>query len=255
MPFPPHDALAAFLAKTSSRTPLGANERLAILDLPTSPRQVARNRDIVRHGDMVDHATLVVSGLVGSFGQNREGNRQITGLLIEGDMANLNAVVAPRAGVPLQALADTEILKIPHHSLRDIVARFPAIAKAFWAECAVDAAILTEWVINLGRRDAKTRLAHLLCEMACRTLGCGGGAPSFSFAFPVTQAHLADMLGLTAVHLNRTLKAIKQDRIATMSGRTVEVLDWSRLMELGEFDLAYLQLANPDQWLQQRAVA
>ncbi|WP_371416838.1 Crp/Fnr family transcriptional regulator [Sphingosinicella sp. BN140058] len=186
---------------------------------------------------------MIVDGLVGRFGQNSDGNRQITALHIGGDMADLHSVVVPGSATALQALAVTTILRVPHEALRRLARDRPAIAEAFWRECVIDGAILSEWVVNVGRRDARTRTAHLLCEMAIR---CRAGVLGrrFSFGFPVTQNHLADMLALTPVHVNRMLKCLREEGAADLRGKTAHVLDWQLLADIGDFDPSYLQIGT-----------
>lgn len=233
----------AFLEKLTGRSVLSDAERQAILGLPGWPVQVRTNRDFVRLGERVDHASLVVEGLVGCFGQNRDGGRQITALHIDGDMVNLNSVVAPDATSALQALAVTTVIQVPHAALQEVASRYPAIAEAFWREAVADAAILAEWAVNVGRRDARSRTAHLLCEMACR-YDKSSDVRGVSFHFPATQTHLADMLALTSVHVNRTLKGLRQDKVVKVSAREVNVLDRDKLVEIGDFDPAYLQIGK-----------
>lgn len=231
-----------FFEKLASRSVLGENERQVILALPGHPVQVQCNRDFVRLGERVDHACLVVDGLIGRFGQTSEGHRQITAVHISGDMADLHSVVAPDSGSALQALAVTTMIRVPHSALREAARQYPAIAEAFWRECVVDAAVLAEWIVNVGRRDARARAAHLLCEMACRY---EAAEPDFRFGFPATQTHLADMLALTPVHVNRTLKGLRQDNLVDVHNRIVRILDWRGMIDVGEFDPSYLQSAGP----------
>ena len=235
--------LQPFLDKLVSRSKLGPAERQAILDLPSSPQQIQTNRDFVHLGERVHHACFVVAGLVGRFGQNRNGNRQITAVHIPNDMVNLHSVVASEACSALQALSVTTILRVPHEALRTAARRYPAIAEAFWRECVVDAAVLAEWIVNVGRRDAKSRLAHLLCEIACRVNGPGRNRPS-EVMFPATQNHIADMTGLTPVHVNRSLRALRDDNVVEVHGGRIHILDWDRLVDIGDFDDAYLRLAD-----------
>lgn len=230
-----------FLDRLLSRSALSAAERAAILGLPAHAAQVQAGRDFVRSGEKVDHACLIVDGIAGRFGQNREGERQITALHIAGDMADLHSVVQPRAGSALQALSTLTLLRVPHQALRDAAGRHPAILEAFWRDCMVDASVLSQWVVNVGRRDARSRLAHLLCEMAVRLMA-DRQPGAILFEFPVTQAQLADATGLTSVHVNRTLKSLRQDGLVFISDRIVHILDWDRLAALGEFDAAYLQV-------------
>lgn len=234
------NTLQPFIDKLISRSSLGPAECQAIRELPTKAAQVETNRDFVRLGERVNHASFVVAGLVGRFGQNREGNRQITAIHIPSDMVDLHSVVAPDACSALQALCVTTILRVPHAALRDAATRFPAIAEAFWRECVVDSAVLAEWVVNVGRRDAKSRIAHLLCEIACRMEGLGEKSPSIPFA--ATQTHIADMTGLTSVHVNRTLQWLKHEGIVTLQFRTIQILDWEHLKRIGEFDSDYLRI-------------
>lgn len=233
------DNLQGFLDRLTDRSVLHDNEKAAILDLPTRVAQVEIHRDFVSLGETTDHVCLVVDGIVGRFGQNATGGRQITALHIAGDMADLHSVVQPRAGSALQALTPTTLLRVPHAALREVAARYPAVAEALWRDCAVDAAILAQWVTNVGRRSARTRLAHLLCEIATRYRAEGQREAS-SFAFAATQSQLADATGMTTVHVNRTLKSLQG--IASLSNRTIDIQDWDALSDIGEFDAGYLQV-------------
>jgi CRP-like cAMP-binding protein len=235
--------LQPFLDKLVSRSNLNDAEQRAILALPARPDQIQTKRDFVRQGERVHHACFVVAGLVGRFGQNRDGSRQITAVHIPTDMVDLHSVVAPDACSALQALSVTTILRVPHEALRDAARRYPAIAEAFWRECVVDAAVLAEWVVNVGRRDARSRLSHLICEIACREAGAGENVGS-DFPFLASQAHLADMTGLTSVHVNRSLRVLRDDNVVDVRPRMVRILDWKRLVEIGDFDSDYLRLAK-----------
>ena len=233
--------LQPFLDKLDSRSNFGAAEGQAILDLPAHPAQIETNRDFVRLGERVEHASFVVAGLVGRFGQNRDGSRQITAVHIPSDMVNLHSVVVPEACSALQALSVTTILRVPHWALRDVAHRYPALAEAFWRESVVDAAVLSEWVVNVGRRDAQSRVAHLLCEIVCR-VGDPGADGGLGISFPATQTHIADMTGLTSVHVNRTLKSLREAALVEVRDRAIHVLDWNGLCKMGDFDAGYLCL-------------
>jgi CRP-like cAMP-binding protein len=244
MPFQSQPNLSRFVDRLSSRSILTDEERQAVLTLPSEAAQVPVHRDIVRLGEVVDHSCFVVEGMVGRFGQNTEGERQITALHIPGDMPDLHSVVSPRAASALQALSTTTFLRVPHRALRSVAARYPAIAEAFWRDCVADAAIMSEWIVNVGCRDAKARIAHLLCELALR-YGIDVHAADAAFPFPITQEHIGYATGLTAVHVNRTLKALKDSGAVSLGGRAVRVLDWDALVRLGEFDGTYLHVGDP----------
>lgn len=230
--------LQAFLDRLTTRSVLSEEEQQAILNLPTRAGQVEANRDFVRIGETVDHCCLIVEGLMGRFGQTDEGTRQITAIHVPGDVADLHSVVRPIGTSAIQALCTTTVLRISHGELRKVAARFPAVAEAFWRDCMVDAAVLSQWVVNVGRRDARSRVAHLLCEMAVRT--GDDRTPSLTYSFPMTQIHLADATGITSVHVNRMLKTLREEGLVSVRARVVEILDWNRLAKLGEFDDDYL---------------
>ena len=232
--------LQKFLDRLTRRSVLTREEQEAVLGLPAFASHVQSNRDFVRLGEQLDHSCLVVAGYVGRFDQNANGARQITALHVPGDMADLHSVVQPEATSALQALSTATILRIPHSSVRETAACYPAIAEALWRDCMVDSAILAQWVVNVGRRDAKCRIAHLLCEIATR-LGVAPAKGEIMFPFPVTQTQLADVTGLTAVHVNRTIQAMRREELADVRVNA-RIFDWDALVEVGEFDADYLQV-------------
>jgi CRP-like cAMP-binding protein len=239
--------LQPYLNRLTRRSVLIEEEQQALLNLPGHAEQVQPNRDFVPLGDVADHVSLIVAGIVGRFDQSSDGARQITAMHIPGDVCNLHSVVQPLATSALQALSVATILRIPHVAVRAAAARYPAVAEALWRDCTVDAAILAEWVVNVGRRDAKTRVAHLLCEMATR-LDAQKGATDFVFDFPITQTQLAEATALTAVHVNRTLQSLRAEGLVEWHQRLIRVPDWDALVERAEFDPSYLQTqVQPEQ--------
>jgi CRP-like cAMP-binding protein len=237
-------ALQGFVNRLASRSILTDEEESAILGLKGQIKQAAAHVDFVRQGEQVDHSCLVVGGLVGRFGQSKNGARQITCLHIPGDMADLPSVVSPKSGWGLTALTKTTILRLPHADLRRLAAKHSGIAEAFWRDCVADGSIFSEWVVNVGRRDALAGLAHLFCEMGIRCERAGQGDRR-SFSLPITQADLADATGMTNVHVNRTLKELKSRSIVDAQGGTVTIHNWDQLVSTGDFDDAYMLLDGP----------
>ena len=239
--------LQPFLDRLTSRSVLTQQEQQAILDLPHHAQQVRANRDFVRMGERVHHSCFVAHGIVGGFGQNSTGGRQITSFFIPGDMADLQSVVQPTPTTALQALSVATILKIPHAAIRAVAARYPAVAAAFWRDCMVDSSVLAQWVVNIGRRDARARIAHLLCEAAVR-LKAAPAKGDVVFPFAVTQSQIADATGLTPVHVNRTIMSLRNNKLVTIRGHTVWIHDWEALTEVADFDPEYLQIdMKPEQ--------
>jgi CRP-like cAMP-binding protein len=235
----PHPALQRFLDRLLLRSALSAEEQEAVLSLPYRLTQPAARKDIVSPGQTIDHACLVARGLVARFDQMRNGARQITAFYIAGDMSDLHSVVSPTAAWGISALTGSSVLHVPHDGLRDIATRYPAIAFAFWRDSTADASVLAKWIGNIGRQDSRARLAHMLCEFGVRTELAGLGSRT-AFTFSATQEQLADALGLTAVHTNRTMQRLRSEKVIATHGHQFEVLDWGRLAAIAEFDPDYL---------------
>jgi CRP-like cAMP-binding protein len=231
--------LGLFVQRLLARSRLTEEEQHAIMALPTHEIEVGARQDFVSLGEETDYCCYIASGLVARVGQVKNGSRQTTALHIPGDMADLHSAVRPIGIGGLTALTDTLILRVPHAAVRTLGRDFPAIAEAFWRDCILDGAILMQWAVNLGRKDARSRLAHILCELAIR-YGGGRGYPLLEFDLPMVQEQLGDAAALTSVHVNRSLKTLRQERLVTVRGGIVQIHDWERLMQAGEFDPTYL---------------
>lgn len=236
-------ALDLFLSRLLAHSELSDEEQSAITALPTTRVEVGANRDIVRLGETVDHACLVERGLTGHFGETEDGKRQFISLHIPGEMADLRSLLVPEASASLNALTRSTILRVPRGALLKLEERYPAVATAFSRDCMLQGEIVAQWLVNVGRRDARTRLAHLLCEMAMR-FGEARHEPALRYELPMTQEQLGDALGLTSVHVNRTLGALREDGIVSVTRWDVAIADWNALAASGEFDPAYLHLEN-----------
>jgi len=233
-------ALQPLIDRLTLHSMLSEAEQGALCRLTASPRKVAVNHDIARVGERTEYACMVVSGLVGRVEQTSSGERQISALYIPGDMPDSLSVVQPTATSALQALSPVEIVRVPHKELRALVGTYHGITEAFWRQAAADALVFSQWVANVGRRPAKTRIAHLICEMAWRyqVAPTSGG---LAFNLPMTQTHLADATGLTPVHVNRSLKALRDDGVEFRRG-AVLIDDWTALVATADFDPVYLQV-------------
>ncbi len=239
-----HLALQKFAARLTARSVLTTSERNAILALKTEVRIIAAHRDIVRFGERVDYSCLVGEGLVGRYAEGLDGRRQITGLCFPGDMADLSSVVSPNSAWGLTSLNRTTIFRVPHVQLRKLAATHPGVAEALWRDCVADGSIFSEWVMNVGRRDAMSRTAHLLCELAIRSERAEVGNRT-SYALQMTQGAFADATGLTAVHVNRTLKQLRDLSVASFNRGRATVYNWDRLVAIGDFDPGYMLLDGP----------
>jgi CRP-like cAMP-binding protein len=169
------------------------------------------------------------------------GGRQIFSVHMKGDVVDLHNSILRRADHNVQALTAIEVAMIPVPAIRDIITAYPRVGEAMWYETLVDAAILREWTLNVGRRNARARTAHLLCEFAVRLEVAGLGEKNH-YELPMTQEQLADALALTNVHINRTLKSLADDGYIERSKRSVRILDFHQLARVADFDTGYLHL-------------
>jgi CRP-like cAMP-binding protein len=168
-----------------------------------------------------------------------EGGRQIMSIHMKGDVVDLQNSLLRRSDHNVQAMTNIEVAFIPVEAVQQVAFDRPTVGRAMWFETLVDASIFREWTLNVGRRDALTRTAHLLCEFALR-LETAGLGEQCAYQLPMTQEQLADALGLTSVHVNRTLKALEAKGFIERSKRSVKIEDWKRLAAVGDFDSNYL---------------
>jgi CRP-like cAMP-binding protein len=237
-------ALQTFVARLQTLSPLSADDVAALEGLDARVAHVRSNADIVGAGAHFEHAVLVATGLVGRYLQLANGERQITAIHVPGEIADLHRVATPNAGSALQALTNATIVLVSGKELREVAAGSARILQAFWTYSAIDAAVLSRWAVNLARCGAKVRMAHLLCEIGLRMEASGQGMRA-EFLLELTQGQLGDALGLTPVHVNRTLKALRQIGVVEVDGRIYRIPDWPRLAAIAEFDPDYLQIVPP----------
>jgi CRP-like cAMP-binding protein len=239
-----HSPLEPLVRKLLLHARLDDEAQRAIRALPHVVRQVEGGRYIVREGDKPSHCCLVLSGFVIRHKLVEGGGRQIVNIHLPGDMADLQNAMLEVADHNVQTLVPTEAAFIPKEALADLAFSVPAVGKALWLETLVEASIAREWIANVGRRDAIARVAHLLCEFAYRLNAVGIGEEC-NYQLPMTQEQLADTVGLTPVHVNRTLKALDAEGLTTRTKRSVKINDWKRMAKVADFRSTYLHLPEP----------
>ena len=139
----------------------------------------------------------------------------------------------------VQTLTDAEVAFIPRRAVEELALGNAAVGRALWIDTLIDASIFREWVVNVGRRDSRARVAHILCEFSLR-LEAAGLANNHHYELPMTQEQLADAVGLTSVHVNRVLKQLGEDGLISRERRSIVIEDWQRLREAGDFTERYL---------------
>ena len=226
------------LTRLAAFPDLSADERKALQDAATSTRTVAAGRDIIHEGEPVDRLYFVADGWACRFKTTGGGNRQIVAFAVPGDAANLDSLLFERPDFGVRTLTAVTFLTMPRQQALLLAATHPGISRALVWLALLDNATLRQWSLCLGRHSAPQRLAHLLCELSVRLDGEAGEKSSFSL--PLTQEHIADALGLTSVHVNRTFQYLRSLGLVVTGQRTITIPDVIRLRRLGDFDPAYL---------------
>ena len=236
------DTFSILFRRWQRRSNLTQADREAFSALPFKLRTFARDAYVVREGEPVEECGLLLRGFAFRQKITQRGARQIISFHIPGEFVDLQNCLLGQADHNVQALTGTEVAMISASALTELAASRPAIGRAMWLDTLVDSSVFREWVVNVGRRDARARIAHLLCELALRIQATSGTARQ-TVEFPLTQEHLADATGLTPVHTNRTLQALRQEGLISLAARSLTVLDWPALKEAGEFTELYLHHA------------
>jgi CRP-like cAMP-binding protein len=220
---------------------LDESDREAVLALPHTLKTLEAQGYIVRDGDKPTHSCLLRTGFVTRHKIVADGARQICSIHMAGDMVDLENSLLGRADHNVQALTRAEVAFIPRDAIRQIAFERPAVGMAMWCATLVDGSIFREWIANVGRRNARRRIAHLLCEFSLRLEAAGLGKYD-NYTLPMTQEQLGDCTGLTPVHVNRTLRGLDLDGVISRTSRSVTVDDWKRLAAEGDFTSGYLHM-------------
>ena len=229
------------LRKLRARDDISVEEERVIREAAGIAHEVAARKTIIRAGDLLSSSTLLLDGLMCRYKDLRNGERQITELHVAGDFVDLHSFTLKRLDHNIMTLTPCRIALVPHERLTRITEQHPHLARIYWFTTNLEAAIHREWELSLGRRTALSKTAHLLCELQVR-LGLVGLADDSGYDLRLTQIDLAECLGLTAVHVNRTLRQLREQGLVAVTKGRVEIHDHAGLRKVAEFDPAYLYL-------------
>lgn len=243
MPLDTNHVLAPLVRKLEQWHPLSDEERNALLTLPHVSRDLKAHQFVVWDGDRPQNACLLLSGFAYRHKLAGNGSRQILSIHVKGDLIDLQNSLLGTADHNVQMMTDGTLALIPIQAIVDLAFRLPAVGMAMWYETLVEGSIFREWILNVGRRDAFTAIAHLLCEFAMRAEAAEVGQ-AVSYELPLTQEQMADAVGLTSVHVNRTLKRLEEEGHIRRSRRMIEIDDWQNLAKVADFEPRYLHFRN-----------
>lgn len=218
---------------------LSEQERSLVENASFAVRHYWDDQDLAREGDRPLNCLLLLDGFACSYKTLESGQRQIVAFHIPTNLCDLTSVVLGQLDCSIGTLTPARVAIIPNATILDWTRHHLGLGRLLWRATLVDAAVSREWVVNVGRRTAYQRTAHLLCEMAQR-LRSAGLANGHAYELPLTQVELADALGLTPVHVNRTLQWLRGERLIEFGGGTLTVRNWRQLTHAAGFDPAYL---------------
>ena len=223
------------------RDRLTADDVAAIDRLVGRPVALAAGVDMVRQSESPTHSTLMISGFSARYSVLNDGKRQISAVHVPGDFVDLHSLLLDPMDHSVLALTDCQVVQVPHPLLREVSETHPHLTRLLWTLTVIDAAIFRQWLIASGHLPAIGQISHFFCELWTR-LSVVGLTEGLGFDLPISQGDLGDAMGLSGVHVNRCLMALRRSGLLEWLGGRVTILDWDGLAALSEFDPEYLNL-------------
>lgn len=215
----------------------------AVLQLPGEFRSLKRHEDVIKAGSVPCFSIVVVTGFLQRYVSRRDGSRQIHSFYIAGDAPSLESVKLDYLDSSLSAAGPSEVAIIPHPDLHDLMRTHPRVLELVWRSGIIQSALYREWLMRNSRLTASSGMAHMFCEMYTRAMAAGLVERN-SCQMPLTQEMLGDALGLTGVHVNRTLQQLRDTGFVDHHRGRLFVHDFKSLSDFADFDPAYLHLRN-----------
>jgi CRP-like cAMP-binding protein len=231
----------ALIRKLENYVLLTDIEKHSLLEAETTVRTIDPRLDIACEHDEIDGAILLLEGFACRYRLLPDGRRQILSYMLPGDMCDPRIFLLDHRDHSIASLSRVRIAVWPRKAVLGLTSIYPRITRAFWWCALADEGIIREWLVSLGQRTALERLSHLICELYYR-LKAIDLVYADGFDFAVTQAELGDTLGLSAVHVNRTLQDMRRKRLVRMAGRRLTVLNLDALATIAMFKPDYLHL-------------
>ena len=235
--------LEALYLNLGQHDDLSDAEKALLAGAMSIEKYFAAGDDIVSEGTRPTFSTLILDGLAARYKVLENGGRQFTSLQVPGDFVDLHAFLLKTMDHGIVALSPCHIILAEHGKLKHITETAPHLTRLLWLDTLVDGAIHREWIVAMGRRSKTAHLAHLVCELFVR-LRVVGKTREMSFNLHLSQAELADVLGLSVVHMNRVIGALRRMNVITWANHMITILNWPRLVEIAEFDPTYLSMAH-----------
>jgi CRP-like cAMP-binding protein len=218
---------------------LSASSLAALHAAPWTVLRYQEGERLARQGERPESVCLVLSGLVCRAKLLDDGGRQILSFHLAGDFVDVPGLFLATLDHEITALTPVQVARVTHEPMLALIEAHPDLGRALWRETVLDLAIQAEWTANVGRRTAYKRIAHLFCEVALRMdVKAAGASPHYRL--PLTQAEIADVVGLSVVHVNRVLQQLRAEKLITFAQGRLTVLDREALRSAGGFSPDYL---------------
>lgn len=238
------DAHSILIRKLKEHSRLSKDDLAAINGLRHSVRELESHEDLVRQGDDPSVSAVVVSGTLARYHLLQNGRRQYLSFHLAGDMPDSQALFIEKMDHAVCAMGPSLVALIPHRELLSTFERRPSVGFAIWRETLIDAAIFREAITNNSARTTIARLAHLFCELFYRATA-SGLTEGPTLKMPIGLAQLGETLGMSIATVNRTLLELRESRSAEFQRGRLQVTDWIRLVEIGQFNPSYLHQKRP----------
>ena len=229
------------IRKLSSFIDLTESENQAIESWCADPIDFSPRQTFIREGEQPHNMCIMLNGWAYLFSDTRKGGRQILGVLLPGDLGAVRAFTLREIDYSLVMLNKSTVASVSRQLFLDTLRLFPRLAEAIWWSTLVDQGIYRRWLINVGQHDAATRMANLFCELWMRG-DAVGLISAGQLDVPLTQLDLGDALGITSVHVNRTLRVLREQGLATFRDKKLIIADLKALRKFSGFNADYLQL-------------
>lgn len=235
--------LATFLRKLEARDVLSDEERATLIACAGDEVLFPAGTDLVREGARPDTSMLVIDGFTSRYRDAPDGSRQIMAIHVPGDFVDLHSLLLKEMDHSVGALSACRVMRFPHVRLRALTQTHPHLTRLLWLMTLIDSSIHREW-LAAAAHPAPEQIAHLICELYVRLEITGLIGADRSFNLPLTQTELGEALGLSAVHVNRSLQQLRSEGLFTWQGQTIHILDWDALQRRAAFDDRYLHLVR-----------
>jgi CRP-like cAMP-binding protein len=229
------------LRKLANFTPLSDEESKAVDECCKDVREVGAREDVISQGDRTGGVKLLLEGFACRYKVLEDGRRQIVAYFVPGDLCDLRVFILRRMDHSIGAVVASKVASIAPENILKMTSTYPTLTRALWWSTLVEEAIAREWIVNVGQRNALERMAHLFCELLYRFRAVGLNEGN-SCTLPLTQVELAETLGLSSVHVNRTLQELRRQKLITLEAGTLTIQDLEALKEVSFFNPDYLHL-------------